>query len=92
MCPLLTCTTLHMYWSTSSPSSRADLLQGGVMLDAGHYYNIVVLLAHRALPHPLLAVELEVGLEVEALYVSALVAPGRHRDPPEGEGAAQAHL
>ena len=62
------------------------------MLDAGHHYNTLVLLAHRALPHPLLAVELEVGLEVEALYVSALVAPGRHPHPPEGEGAPQAHL
>ena len=92
--PGLTCTTLHMYWSTSSPSSRADLLQGGVTLDTGHQYlhSIVVLLAHGALPHPLLAVELEVGLQVEALDVSALVAPGRHPHPPEGQGAAQAHL
>ena len=59
-----------------------------------HYLvqNTVILLAHGALPHPLLAVELEVGLQVEALDVSALVASGRHRDPPEGQGAAQAHL
>ena len=35
--PGLTCTTLHMYWSTSSPSSRADLLQGGVTLDTSQY-------------------------------------------------------
>ena len=89
--PRLTCTTLHMYWSTSSPSSRADLLQGGITLDTSQY-NTVTLLAHGALPHPLLAVELEVGLQVEALDVSALVAPGRHPHPPEGQGAAQAHL
>ena len=52
----------------------------------------MALLAHGALPHPLLAVELEVGLQVEALDVSALVAPGRHPHPPEGQGAPQAHL
>ena len=68
------------------------MLQGGLMLDTGHHYNTVILLAHGALPHPLLAVELEVGLQVEALDVSALVAPGRHPHPPEGQGAAQAHL
>ena len=73
------------------------LQQGRLAARWGHVrhwpvQHTVILLAHGALPHPLLAVELEVGLQVEALDVSALVAPGRHPHPPEGQGAAQAHL
>ena len=86
------CTTLHMYWSTSSPSNRAGLLQYhntfSTTINSCSYY----LLAHRTFPEPLLAVEFQVGLQVEALYVATVVAAGGEAYTAEGEWTAQRHL
>lgn len=43
-------------------------------------------------PRAPLAVQLQVGLQVEALYVLALVPPGGQRDPLEGDGTLEGHL
>ena len=50
------------------------------------------LVADRALPRALLAVVLEVGLEVEALQVLAVVTPGGQGHPLEGQRAVEEHL